>query len=261
MMKSFIILLFFSLPFLIVSCEQKVNEPDNSIKISGTWELTKLTIVYPDSTVELRLGVNTQNIFRVFADNGGFEQVESGPEGEKYSTNLWTLANNVLTLKFSGIPAIPDEKWTVTLADSALTLERQNQRNGQSVIEKAIYKSSYKNQFRNDAMFAQTWKLASELIAKQDTSFVNIPEETGINETLTFLSNSTFTRSINHNGQVSETNGNWFASYFLMVLKASSGKVEVFVHEVDPELNILRLKYSYVENGYLVIVQKEYNKG
>ncbi len=258
MIKQIIYPAFIVILLIIISCEQKVNTPDDkSINILGNWELISNKIITTDSTIEKKPGIDIPLIMRVFSNDGSFEELINNNLIFSYSKNQWSIANRTLTLKLAhGIT----EQWEVKIDDSKMILQRPTTYLNQSASELIIFQTSDKIQFKNNTEFLGNWNLTLILRISGDKDTLIIPQDIGLSETLTINQNANFAQNINDNGVISNFSGNWFNTYYIVIFKYSNGQVKLYSFNLEPGTNILALEYSYYHSNELVFERREYTK-
>jgi hypothetical protein len=254
--NSIAILLLALIIISFSSCEEKVNDPSNTINIIGTWELAYYKQITPAGEKDVALGVEYPLTFRVFNQNNTFDQIEFDTNSSRYESYTYQLKDSNLTLTFN---SGNNEVWKINRIGDSLYYERTINSGGQNITEKMLFRTSDKINFRNDVNFVGTWELAStvEIIGDQVNAFT--PADSKVQESLNFKSDATFIETIDDNGSVTTGTGNWYNSYYPLVLKYSDSKVVVYSFSLDPDSGVLMLDRTYT-NGQKVILQKEYHK-
>jgi hypothetical protein len=238
------------------SCEEKVNEPSNTINIIGTWELAYYKQIAPSGEKDLALGVEYPLMFRVFNQNNTFDQIEFDTNSSRYASYTYNLKDSSLTLTLN---AGKNEVWKINRIGDSLYWERTISSGGEDIKEKMLFRTSDKINFRNDGNFVGIWELSStvEIIGDQVNAYT--PADSKVQESINFKSDATFIETIDDNGSVTTGNGNWYNSYYPLVLKYNDSKVLVYSFSLDPDSWTLMLDRTYT-NGQKVILQKEYHR-
>ena len=240
-------------------CEQKVNTPNvPDVDIAGTWELSKYSIILPDSTIIYKVGIDYPLIMRVFSNGGNFEQIINDDLLLKYSVNQWTIKGATLTLNFTDGKS---ETWTVKVEGQTMVLERAIVKDAQSATEKMEFSGSEKIQFGNNPNLVGSWKLNLTALLSETADSVFTPEESGINETFNFDANTTFTETVDNNGQVTNRNGNWFTTYYLLVLKYNTGQVKIYDFGIEQAAGTVTLTAAFLDPAKVKWIEiKEFQK-
>lgn len=239
----------------LAGCEEKINQPDYTNDLVGTWELFKAEMAFPDSTATLSIGIDYPMIFRIFDKNGAFEQIENDFDGQRYSNNQWAFQGDSINIRLTSGPA---ENWKFSIATDTLVLSRRTIKDSKLVTITHYFKRSPKTDFKNDEKFLATWEMNSYAEIYDDSVYVTTPDESGIKETLLLQAPSAFTETVNNKGSIREISGSWAASYYLIILKYATGSTKVYVFENDGSK--LVLENTSIANGKRVLVRKEYAK-
>lgn len=248
----------FCFMLILSSCEQKVNTPDDKIlDITGNWELVSKKILLPDSTIEMKPGMNIPFIMRVFSNNGIFEEIINDNLVFSYSKNQWSITNTTLTLNYANNTI---ENWQIQRNENLMTLQRPTTYLNQSATEKITYQTSEKIQFKNHSDFIGTWELSLILRINGESDTVIVPNEIGLSETLTFSLNSKFNHKINEKGNLQNLNGNWFNTYYIIIFKYDNNEIRLYSFNLEPGSKVLALEYSYYHNQELIFERREYTK-
>lgn len=243
---------------LLSSCEQKVNTPDDKgLDLIGNWEQVNKIIILPDSTIELKPGIDLPFIMRVFSNNGTFEEIINNNLIFSYSKNQWSISNTTLTLNFANNLI---EQWQIQRHENLMILQRPITYLNQSATEKITFQTSDKIQFKNNNDFIGTWKLSLILRINGQSDTIIVPSEIGLSETFTFNQNSKFNHKIDDKGKLIDLNGNWFNTYYIIIFKYDNNEIKLFSFNIEPGSNVLAFEFSYYENQELIFERREYTK-